>query len=97
MKVGDDLSEYSLTIVKGKGNSEKVFAQKIEVGLKIEVREDILNILNSQEYIKDHFKLNVLKLDDDWYSVYFDKKCEHNLQYKMGFDTFCLDCGSKLE
>jgi hypothetical protein len=77
LKDGDLVSEYSLTIIKGKGNNEKIFAQQIEVGLKIEVKKDILEILKNHEYIKDHFTLNIKRLNRWIYSVYFDKKCNH--------------------
>jgi hypothetical protein len=44
------------------------------VGTKIECNEDILNRLRDEPYISNNFKLNIKKLDDSWYSVYFDAK-----------------------
>jgi hypothetical protein len=40
----------------------------------IECNEDILNRLRDEPYISNNFKLNIKKLDDSWYSVYFDAK-----------------------
>jgi hypothetical protein len=88
--------DYKLTIVKGK-DYEKVFAEEIKVGLKVEVREDIVSTLKNNEYIKDHFKLTVKRLNRWWYSVYFDKKCKHESEPLIfGEDYFCRDCRVKL-
>lgn len=49
---------------------------KVEVGLKVKVRDTVLKQLQEEKYIQDNFKLNILRLNRWWYSVYFDKKSE---------------------
>lgn len=47
---------------------------KLEDGLKIECREDILEYLQSHPYVQDNFNLNIKRLNRWWYSIYFEKK-----------------------
>ena len=49
-------------------------AVKIEVGLKVNVRDFVLEILKNEPYIIDNFKLNIRRLNRWWYSIYFDNK-----------------------
>ena len=45
----------------------------IKVGLKIRVDQQMLDKLQSDDYIQSKFKLNVKRLNRWWYSVYFDE------------------------
>lgn len=69
-----DNTSYHLTIVQGKGNSDKVFACRIEVGLKIEVNESVMNSLENMPYIQNNFKLNIKRLNRYRWSIHFDEK-----------------------
>ena len=45
----------------------------IKVGLKIRVDQQMLDKLQSDDYIQSKFKLNIKRLNRWWYSVYFDE------------------------
>lgn len=47
---------------------------ELEVGLKIECREEVLNKLKCERYIQDNFQLNIKRLNRWWYSVYFAER-----------------------
>ena len=69
-----DNTFYQLTIIQGKENKDRVFAHPLVVGLKVKVRENILELLKETIYIQKNFKLNIKRLNRWWYSVYFDEK-----------------------
>lgn len=46
----------------------------VKVGLNIECDGDILKNIQSEQYIKDNFKLNIKEIRENWYRVYFDNK-----------------------
>lgn len=82
-----------LDIREGKDN-HSVFCWKIEVGVKLKVREDILKTLKEMSYIQKNFKLNIKCINRWWWSVYFAEKCEHN--YPLIDNMFCSKCGEKI-
>ena len=47
---------------------------EVKVGLKVEVRDNVLKQIQDEKYIADNFKLNIKRLNRWRYSVYFDKK-----------------------
>lgn len=55
-------------------HDNRVRAIEITVGLKIMVRDFILENLKNDPYIINNYKLNVKRLNRWWYSVYFDEK-----------------------
>lgn len=58
--------------VRDEINQPKVV--KVEHGLKVEIRDSLLKIIQEEDYIKNNFKLNIKRINRWWYSVYFDKK-----------------------
>ena len=70
----EDIKEAynKLWFVDPKENTYRVV--KVEPGLKITIRDFVLENLQKEQYIKDNFKLNIKRLNRWWYSVYFDKK-----------------------
>ena len=70
-----DLEEYNdmFTVVDVVEGLEHFRAIPLMVGTKIECREDILNNLKNEQYIQENFKLNIIRKNRWWYSVYFDK------------------------
>jgi len=69
-----DQISFHITLVRGKGNNEKVFAELIRVGLKVEVSEDVMNTIKEHPYIQNNFKLNIKRLNRYRWSIYFDEK-----------------------
>jgi len=57
--------------VRDETNKPKVV--EVKHGLKLEIRDSLLKIIQEEEYIKNNFKLNVKRLNRWWYSVYFEK------------------------
>lgn len=69
----------------------------IEVGLKISIRDFVLDKLQSDQNIQSKFKLNIKRINRWWYSVYFDKLCSHDAEKLIfGDDIYCSDCRVKL-
>lgn len=65
----------------------------VEIGLKIKVRDFIYEQIINDTIIMENFKLNVKRLNRWWYSVYFDKKCNHNYEpIIFGEKRFCSEC-----
>jgi len=58
--------------VRDETNKPKVV--EVKHGLKLEIRDSLLKIIQEEEYIKNNFKLNIRRINRWWYSVYFDKK-----------------------
>lgn len=54
--------------------NNKMYAVKLEVGLKVEVNESVLNTIKSNSYIQNNFSLNIKRLNRYKWSIYFDKK-----------------------
>jgi len=54
--------------------STSISAVELKVGLKIEVREEMLKKLQNEPYIIENFKLNIVRKNRWWYSIYFDNK-----------------------
>jgi hypothetical protein len=67
------------------------------VGLKVEVRDNVLKEIQEEEYIKENFKLNIRRLNRWWYSVYFDKKGEVEMKNKVNKQNrlWAKDCFTK--
>lgn len=53
---------------------KRIKAVEIKHGLKIEVRDYILENIKNEQYVKDNYNLNIKRLNRWWYSVYFDEK-----------------------
>ena len=68
-----DQTSFHITLVRGKGNNEKVFAELIRFGLKVEVSEDVMNTIKEHPYIQSNFKLNIKRLNKYRWSIYFDE------------------------
>jgi hypothetical protein len=50
------------------------FAIPLQHGLKLEIKEDTLNNIQKEQYIKDNYNLHIKRLNRWWYSVFFEKK-----------------------
>lgn len=57
--------------VRDETNKPKVI--EVRHGLKLEIRDSLLKIIQEEEYIKNNFKLNIRRINRWWYSVYFEK------------------------
>lgn len=57
--------------VRDEINKPKVV--EVKDGLKLEIRDNLLKIIQEEEYIKNNFKLNIKRINRWWYSVYFEK------------------------
>ena len=57
--------------VRDETNKPKVM--EVKHGLKLEIRDSLLKIIQEEEYIKNNFKLNIRRINRWWYSVYFEK------------------------
>ena len=57
--------------VRDEINKPKVV--EVKHGLKLEIRDSLLKIIQEEEYIKNNFKLNIRRINRWWYSVYFEK------------------------
>ena len=57
--------------VRDETNKPKVV--EVKHGLKLEIRDSLLKIIQEEEYIKNNFKLNIRRINRWWYSVYFEK------------------------
>ena len=66
----EDINIYTYTKI----NNDKLTCVKLEHGLQLKVREDILNQFRLDPYIQVNFNLNIKRLNRWWYSVYFDMK-----------------------
>lgn len=79
-------------------DQSSVRAVPVEVGLKVSVRDCVLNDLKDNSYIQQNFKLNIKRINRWWYSVYFDKICKHDAETLIfGDDVFCSECRLKLQ
>jgi hypothetical protein len=47
---------------------------EVKHGLKVEVRDKVLEIIKNHQYVKENFDLNIKRLNRWWYSVYFKDK-----------------------
>lgn len=65
---------FACDIAKEQPDNSLFMAVPIQIGTKIEVKEDILHQLQSNIYIQENFKLNIRRLNRWWYSVYFAKR-----------------------
>jgi hypothetical protein len=88
---GSGILEEEIYIATDKSNN--IICMPLIHGLKIEVRDTILDQIQENQFIKDNFQLNIRRLNRWWYSIYFDKKCNHTDTTAFGDDVFCLKCG----
>lgn len=65
------LSNNPFTYSIDKINSKCI---KVEKGLKIECSHEAFENIITEKYIQDNYTLNIIKLEDDRYSIYFDNK-----------------------
>jgi hypothetical protein len=73
-------------------NATIVKTVKLEHGLKIEVDEFGLNNIQLNKYIQDSFELNVVKFENEYYSVFFQGLCKCDTPDK-DISGKCINCG----
>ena len=52
---------------------DEIYGARLQVGLEVKVRENVLNRIKNNTYIQENFKLNIKKLNRWSYSIYFDE------------------------